>query len=909
MKNQPLLTIGIPAYNVELYIEETISSIVKSKYKDEIEILIINDGSKDNTLKIANHLSSKYGCVKVIDKPNGGHGSAINTAIKNATGKYFRLLDGDDWFDTKEFDNYFKKLKTEHADIVFTDLVECYIKSNLNRPVSYYSNLPAFKKIQLDNTEFAEWGPMLPTTTIKTSLLKRFNLKIDEKCFYVDQEYNLMCYLSSKTAIYYPFMIYQYRLEREGQSMQKSSLIKNVKSHEQVCKRLLELYHKNFKKLSNIKKQYIANRMIIPMCHMQYMIAIEWCKSRNNFLSFDNVTSNYPHFYNHPGIAGTLTKFHRKTKGIFIKIDPVIRKLADTINRSNTRKSHFYKNIITVFICIIPIIITNIIIANYINSEQTVYFWDTSAYWKESINLLNTFNESKADGFQTVIGSLNTDYNLLPILPMIPLLSIFGTSRLAFVLIVFNLYVLPFAFFMVMTIRNAFQNKSHTIKKWLYPILFSIFLLSPSILIPVLNGRPDAICILFVSLIFYFIAKTRLHYISNYFVLGFLTFIIIVLRRYFCFWAVSLYIAIFITKTIINIYKYKFNKTLAIKTAKLAIKLGASGILVLLLMLIFSKNLLMRYITGGYSDAYSAYMLGDFFNQIILFMRYYGLLFLALATIGVVIVYTKYRKTTVSELTNIGAISSVLVFLLFTRVQTLGDQHMYMIAPFLTFCIAIVAVKIQFINRYKYLAIIPAVIILYLSLFSFNGTRAINCSNLCFINGISETVRPIVRKDLDNIKELSRDLEQSMSNTDYVYILSSSDVFNDDLLHNLYLPTQQPNYNISGVLHVDKRDGFPAYLFDATYIIVADPIQTHLAEGGQEIISYPAKQILSGNVPNLKLVKKYTLDNDITLKLYYKESKYTDEFLKETKQYFKTKYPNHPSLYETIPETDPQFYK
>ena len=124
MKKKPLLTIGIPAYNVELYIEDTVLSVAKSKQHDQLEILIINDGSSDHTLEVATRIAQEYNCVKVIDKPNGGHGSAINAALKNATGKYFRLLDGDDWFNTDEFDKYLEKLESEDADIVFTDLVE-----------------------------------------------------------------------------------------------------------------------------------------------------------------------------------------------------------------------------------------------------------------------------------------------------------------------------------------------------------------------------------------------------------------------------------------------------------------------------------------------------------------------------------------------------------------------------------------------------------------------------------------------------------------------------------------------------------------------------------------------------------------------------------------------------------------
>ncbi len=903
MSKKPLLTIGIPAYNVELFLEETVLSVAKTEHPELIEILIINDGSTDHTSEVAQHLSSQFPFVKTINKSNGGHGSAINAAIHHATGKYFRLLDGDDWFDTSEFDKYLEKLQHETSDIVFTDLVECFIKTGLNRPVTYYSHLSSYTKVQLDETMFPEWGPMLPTTTIKTSLLKRFNLKIDEKCFYVDQEYNLACYLSAKTATYYPFMIYQYRLEREGQSMEKNSLIKNVKSHEQVCRRLLSIYNEHITTMSPTRKEYLSNRVIIPMCHMQYMIAIEWCKSKTRFQSFDKTLKKYKAFYDNPGIAGTLTNFHRKTKGFFIKFDYVIRRIADKKNQTKQKERNTKHRFFILIGCLLSLTIANLIAINYVNTENTIQFWDTSGYWKNSINLVETFKENKFDGFKEVADSMNTDYNLLPILPMVPFLSIFGASRLSYILIILNLFILPFAIIMTKVTQVAFSRKGYRFKFWLYPLLFSIFLLSPTVLIPVFNGRPDAICIVVISLIFYLFAKTRMRYISNYFTLGFLTFLLIVLRRYFCFFALGLYFAVFLTKTIINIGKYGFNKTALLKTIKLIIKLTASGAFITALMLVFSRALLIRYITGGYSDIYSAYMLGNFFDQIKLFIRYYGCITLAMAIFGIIIAYWKYRKTTVSEITTIGIISSIITFLLFTKVQTLGDQHMYMFIPFLTFCIAILVVKIHDIIKLRLLAIVPPIIIIVISTYSFTGERANSCSALCYFVGISEVVKPTVRSDIGEINALIDDLETKMQPKDYVYVLSSSSIFNDDVLSNAKLPSS-PTFNISGVAHVDKRDGFPFYFFDASYIIVADPIQTHLTRDGQTVITYLANQILNNEASNLKLIDTYHLDNNVTLKLYHKENNYSDAFLAKTKQFFQNKYPNNTLLYEKIPTHD-----
>ena len=82
MSKSPLLSIVIPAYNVEFFLEETVSSVANSRHSNEIEILIVNDGSTDNTKVIAEKLTQKYNCVKVINKTNGGHGSTINAGIK-----------------------------------------------------------------------------------------------------------------------------------------------------------------------------------------------------------------------------------------------------------------------------------------------------------------------------------------------------------------------------------------------------------------------------------------------------------------------------------------------------------------------------------------------------------------------------------------------------------------------------------------------------------------------------------------------------------------------------------------------------------------------------------------------------------------------------------------------------------
>ena len=97
---EKILTITVPSYNVEKFLENTLDSFVDERVLDAIEVLVVDDGSKDRTAEIGKGYEAKYpGTFRVISKENGGHGSTINRGIKEARGKYFKVVDGDDWVD------------------------------------------------------------------------------------------------------------------------------------------------------------------------------------------------------------------------------------------------------------------------------------------------------------------------------------------------------------------------------------------------------------------------------------------------------------------------------------------------------------------------------------------------------------------------------------------------------------------------------------------------------------------------------------------------------------------------------------------------------------------------------------------------------------------------------------------
>lgn len=330
-KEDTILTIAIASYNVEKYLKNGVLSLLRSRVASKLEILIINDGSKDDTAKIGKELEllttvNGKSIVKLIDKENGGHGSTINKGIELATGKYFKLMDGDDYFDTAELEKLVEILDKEDCDIVLNNYVEdLAVYSTRNEKYLYDFMVPGFKYNLEDLCEgeygFDKWGPLLSTSTYKTKMLQDANFKISEKCFYVDMELNTYAFISAKTIMYYPLNLYIYYIGRAGQSVSRESYTRNYKNHEHVTLKLIKEYYEN-DKITDKKKVYIKNKIIIPLVKCQYMISTEFFNNGVAFRSFDSKLKQYPEFYNY--INELKVKINRLTNGHMIKITHII---------------------------------------------------------------------------------------------------------------------------------------------------------------------------------------------------------------------------------------------------------------------------------------------------------------------------------------------------------------------------------------------------------------------------------------------------------------------------------------------------------------------------------------------------------------------------------------------------------
>lgn len=272
-----ILTVVIPSYNVEVYLEDCLESFVNSEVMEEIEVLIVNDGSTDQTEQIGKRYEKKYpDTFRVITKVNGGHGSTINRGIEEAKGKYFKVVDGDDWVDTRNFIKLVKKLMETDADLVANNYTWMNHTSGLpEKRQEYpfekveYNKLYPFSEIA-DTTEIG-----MHAMTVKTELLRRAGEKIDEHTFYVDVEYIIFPIPYVQTVLFLEESVYRYRLGLPNQSMSIQKMQKNMKNHLRVLMRLQRYCEKVSPFVPEDKRRYI-NATIAAMITSQIKIYISF---------------------------------------------------------------------------------------------------------------------------------------------------------------------------------------------------------------------------------------------------------------------------------------------------------------------------------------------------------------------------------------------------------------------------------------------------------------------------------------------------------------------------------------------------------------------------------------------------------------------------------------------------------
>lgn len=255
-----LLTIVVPVYNTEKYLRKCLDSLIVPDSLSQLEVLIVIDGSSDNSISIANEYAEKYPhTFVVVEKENGGHGSAINKGLELATGKYFRVLDSDDWFDSDNFEKYLNILSREDSDIVMTHLIKDYVDvgQSILWPVQGLTSADYGKPLAeevFDRLDFSFF--MMARCSYKTEHLKRHNLKLLEKQSFEDTYLHVFALLFAEKVTFYDVPIYHYFLSRPDQSVKQKLSLKNCNDWAAVIKQMIEVYISKQSDLDEIKRLF-----------------------------------------------------------------------------------------------------------------------------------------------------------------------------------------------------------------------------------------------------------------------------------------------------------------------------------------------------------------------------------------------------------------------------------------------------------------------------------------------------------------------------------------------------------------------------------------------------------------------------------------------------------------------------
>ena len=278
---------------MENYLNKCLDSLIVENMK-LIEVLIINDGSKDRSSEIAHEYANKYpDTYRVIDKQNGNYGSCINRGLKDAKGKYIKVLDADDYFDKTVLEQYINFLNNNDCDLILNN---CN-KVNQNGEIvgeffiSKMSCKTSFKKFARKRI-----FPQMHCIAYNRNKICKLSYQQTEGISYTDQEWVTIPMQNVESVINSNLTLYNYLIGREGQTINKEVWSKSFGDQKKVVLSIIKCVNEYNGDL--IHKSYLMDKAIdfLSFLYMEHIINSIY--NEDDFRKFDGIiTNNYPQIY------------------------------------------------------------------------------------------------------------------------------------------------------------------------------------------------------------------------------------------------------------------------------------------------------------------------------------------------------------------------------------------------------------------------------------------------------------------------------------------------------------------------------------------------------------------------------------------------------------------------------------
>jgi len=226
-----LITFAVPSYNSESYLSTCIDSLLVGG--EDVEIIIVNDGSKDRTKEIADDYVSRYPTiVRAVHKENGGHGSGVNKGLELATGLFFKVVDSDDWLDAESLKKMVATIKEhvesgETADLYIANFVYEHMGDHTQHISEYRKEIPVGRFFSWEESKPLHlWKMFLMHSIIcRTEMLRKANITLPHHTFYVDNVFAYLALPLAKKLFYLDVDLYRYLIGRAGQSVLIENLV------------------------------------------------------------------------------------------------------------------------------------------------------------------------------------------------------------------------------------------------------------------------------------------------------------------------------------------------------------------------------------------------------------------------------------------------------------------------------------------------------------------------------------------------------------------------------------------------------------------------------------------------------------------------------------------------------------
>ncbi len=251
-----ILSIAIPGYNSQDYMKKCIESLLPGG--DDVEIIIVDDGSKDRTAEIADEYAAKYPTiVKAVHQENGGHGEAVNAGIRNATGLYFKVVDSDDWADADAYPKILRTLKElaggpDTVDMVISNFIYDKVGVKRKKIMQYRHYLPVEQVFEWKDMHKMRPGHyiLMHSVIYRTALLRECNLQLPKHTFYVDNLFVFQPLPYVKKLYYIDVEFYHYFIGRQDQSVNEQVMIGRIDQQIKVNKLMID----SFAEVKNVDK-------------------------------------------------------------------------------------------------------------------------------------------------------------------------------------------------------------------------------------------------------------------------------------------------------------------------------------------------------------------------------------------------------------------------------------------------------------------------------------------------------------------------------------------------------------------------------------------------------------------------------------------------------------------------------